>query len=64
MEPETDALKYKELCVFCFDVLVDHLDKSKKEVEFPIYFKGVKIKIKFNFRNLIQYSLRGQKEKN
>jgi hypothetical protein len=42
-------IDHKELCVFCFDVLVDHLTngKSNLDVKFPENFKNVKIKINF-----------------
>jgi len=38
-----NILNYTELCVYCFDVLVNHLNKTKLEVEFPNNFKGVHI---------------------
>jgi hypothetical protein len=38
-------LDHKELCLFCFDVLVDHLNNGKSNIDakFPENFKNVKL---------------------
>lgn len=56
MESNT-KLNYKELCIFCFDVLINHLKKSKLDCEFPSNFLGVKINLNINIIQNITFSL-------
>ena len=46
---EVEMNSYKKLCIYCFDVLLNHLNNIKKDINFPEEFQGV-----FNYTNLIR----------
>lgn len=43
MEAEQENLNYKDLCVYCFDILTKTLTENKDDVSFPKEFEGVKL---------------------
>ncbi len=40
---EVEMNSYKKLCIYCFDVLLNHLNNIKKDTNFPEEFQGVHI---------------------
>lgn len=52
-----DIPNYKDLCIYCFDVLINHLKNSNSHASFPEKFKTVFL---FNLRNPILFLLPGQ----
>jgi hypothetical protein len=40
-DTDYEIYSFKKLCIYCFDVLLVHLNESKKEAIFPEEFKGV-----------------------
>lgn len=59
---ENEIYSFKKLCIYCFDVLLNHLNNSKKEAIFPEEFKGVNknliknLEILSTFCNLVNRS--------